>query len=610
MKYYQETGLIKREPEPIAKASRELTEKQWEVALARFDLIKLYIESSEKADNKVKAKQDFIEAYNHGALPDLMKILSETSYKTVERWKKTLKENSFDPISLAPGYTYVKPRSVTKEQAEILIREFLNPNSPPKREAIRIAKNIMRIKGIEDTLSECTYERFLNDWVEKNYDLYALARSGEKGLNDNVIFSIVRDLDKIEVGDIVFADGKTLDFFMMNPLTGKPKRMTLILFFDMKSSMPLGFDIMPSENVMTIASALRRTILLLGFRPKVVYIDNGKAFRSKYFQGVSDFETTGIKGLFERLEIKTIFAKKYHGQSKSQERFHRTMSEYERLMPSYSGMNPIDKPARFGRNEIFHRTLYDRVTEGTLPTVRQVYETLMYWFTVYGDREHQDGFYKGRTPNEIFSESLERVKALPDFASRQIVKDELRYLMLEEQVRDIRKNGIELFSKPYWSEELYGRHHKAIIKYDFFDDSEILVYDTKGNFICTAIRGDMVNPAARMFGSEEEIKQLEDKLSLQGRLKKLTISTAKELYNNDYVNMRQLMLKSSGGDSAPAAEDVAPLIENKTIKNKKSLSVKKTGTDDVDLSQLINEEAESRIIHTFQFEKDEYEGGN
>lgn len=607
LKYYEDSGILKTNTQAAEvqnNKGRDLAQKQWEIALARFDFIKFYVESSERSTNKVKAKQDFIEAYNHGAIPDLLKILGQTSYKTAERWKKTLKESNFDPVSLAPGYTYVKPRSVTAEQADILIREFLNPNQPPKREAIRLAKNIMRIKGVEDNLSECTYERFLDDWIEKNYDLYCIAREGEKSLNDNVIFSISRDLDKIEVGDIIFADGKTLDFFMQNPFTGKPKRMTLIMFFDMKSSMPLGFDIMPSENVMTIASALRRTILLLGFIPRIIYIDNGKAFRSKYFQGIDDFKTTGIQGLFERLNINVIFAKKYHGQSKSQERFHRTMSEYERLLPSYSGMSAMNKPARFGRNEIFHRTLYDRMTEGTLPTVRQVYQSLINWFMVYADRAHQDGFYKGYTPNEIFSKSIDRVRAASDYPSRVIAKDELNYLMLEEETRDIRKNGIELFSKPYWAEELYGRHHKAIIKYDFLDDSEVLVYDTNGKFICKAIRSDLINPAARLLGTEEDVKKLEEKLKMQGRLKKSTMANARELYDEEYINLRSslLSLHKNGGEIIPLAEKQ---IQSKQLPSKRE----KTGTDDLDLSQFIDESrSEANVIHTFQFEKDEFDG--
>lgn len=60
--------------------------------------------------------------------------------------------------------------------------------------------------------------------------------------------------------------------------------MTLLLFFDGASNCPLGWEIMPSENTDCISSAFRRTCLLLGKFPRVVYLDNGRAFRAKFFK--------------------------------------------------------------------------------------------------------------------------------------------------------------------------------------------------------------------------------------------------------------------------------------------------------------------------------------
>lgn len=42
---------------------------------------------------------------------------------------------------------------------------------------------------------------------------------------------------------------------------------------------------MLEENTQNIASALRNAILNLGKIPKFVYLDNGRAFRGKYFMG-------------------------------------------------------------------------------------------------------------------------------------------------------------------------------------------------------------------------------------------------------------------------------------------------------------------------------------
>src|SRR5699024_4479702 len=54
-------------------------------------------------------------------------------------------------------------------------------------------------------------------------------------------------------------------------------------FLDWKSTALVGYEIMMSENTQCIASALRNAIINLGMIPKVVYQDNGRAFKAKYF---------------------------------------------------------------------------------------------------------------------------------------------------------------------------------------------------------------------------------------------------------------------------------------------------------------------------------------
>jgi putative transposase len=511
-----------------------LTDKQKKIALAKSDFLRIYLSSTESSKNKVKAKLDFIEAYNSGCFIELFKIIGKVTYKSVERWKVTLHINNNDPFSLAPGYKYIKNRSITPEQSEILLKQFLNQNKPPKREAIRLAKNIMCIKGISDNLSYSTYERYLNDWIKNNYALYISAREGGKALNDLVIPDLKRDMSLVEVGDVVFADGKIFDFEMINPFTGRPKRMTLIMFVDMKSMLPLGFDIMPSENALTIASALRKTLLFLGFRPRIIYIDNGRAFGAKYFH--SKIETSGIAGLFERLEIKVKFSEPYHGQTKSQqERFHGIMAEYERQMPSYIGNSIDNKPARLRRNEKLYQGFYNKLTGGTVPTVKDVYRSLPQWFQTYASREHQSGNFKGRAPIDIFSESIEKVKSLDDYSSRIISPEELNYLMLSEENRTITKNGIRFLDSYYFDWSLGNIRDKVTIKYDLLDTSYILVYDKNGQFICKALDTSKYHPAAKELGTDEDIEKVQKALKERASFKKGVIEDTKALYSDENV---------------------------------------------------------------------------
>lgn len=162
--------------------------------------------------------------------------------------------------------------------------------------------------------------RYARRFEEQHYNIYILKRQGEKALNDKVLPYIRRDSNLLEVGDCLFADGHTLNFECLHPETGKPFRPTLILWFDWKSAMPVGWEIMPTENTVAISSALYMAILRLGKYPKIVYLDNGRAFKSKFFTGESDdFEM--LSGLYARLGIGLQLAKPYHGQSKTMERF-------------------------------------------------------------------------------------------------------------------------------------------------------------------------------------------------------------------------------------------------------------------------------------------------
>ena len=85
----------------------------------------------------------------------------------------------------------------------------------------------------------------------------------KESIPHNVEAYLERDISKIEVGDIFVADGHKLNFQVLDPLTGKPARATLVCFLDWKSTALVGYEIMMSENTQCIASALDCCALFL-----------------------------------------------------------------------------------------------------------------------------------------------------------------------------------------------------------------------------------------------------------------------------------------------------------------------------------------------------------
>jgi putative transposase len=504
-----------------------------EISAAKFQTVKLLDEILQHADKKTIAAKRFVAEFNKGIYPELKNIIGDIKLRTLYRWRKILIENDWDPAALEPQYKPIRARSVSNREAEILIPMLLNPNRPLVSEILKEAKSKFIHKGIS-LKSDATYRRFIEEWINKNIDLWTLGRYGMKAYNDKILKDILRDKDRIEVGDIVVADGHTMNIMVINPLTGKPIRMTLLMFYDFKSDMPLGWEIMPTENILTIASALRRTIMLLGkffaaegYVPRIAYLDNGRAFRAKYFRGIKDFKDTILPGLFGKLKIETMYATPYHGQSKTIERWFKTLGELERKLTAYTGTNIAGKPAMLMRNEKLHRRLFDN----TPITIETLAYNLEEYIRQYAETTHQDGQYKGFSPAEIFMESVNRIKSSGKHTERVISKNELIYLMLSDETRTIGKNGIRFRGNYYWNEEMpriIGS--KVVIKYDIWDDKEIIIIDEKNRFLFKAQKEEIRHhPAARLLGSEEDIKLLTEALAEKQRMKRETIQEFKDI---------------------------------------------------------------------------------
>lgn len=485
-----------------------LSAGQMAVASAKADLLRLYLNAVQSAGwgNKARARERFMLAYNSGvAWPELFSTIGKTSWKTIEGWKLQAANEGVEALADHRGVWRKGERIVTDEQGEILLSCALHPNRPMKAEAIRMAKAVMHAKGIDNGHCRSTYMRWLSDWIDENHDMWVFSRQGAKAWNDKCAFFIERNLDLINAGDVLVADGHVLNFEILNPWTGKPKRMILILWLDMRSNFPLGWEIMPTENTQAIAAALRRAILRLGKMPKVAYLDNGKAFRSRFFKGCDNFDEAGFAGVFEQLGIKTIFAWPYHGQSKTVERFFKTFGELERWCPTYTGTSIEKKPPRMMRGERIHRAVHEKIMSGRVLTLEQAHRAIASWFDFYAARP-QRGHLKGAAPVDLYMEGR----------GEGVNPAELTYLMMRQEIRHVRRSVIRFNGRRYYHPELAGRRHPVVIRYDFQDPGAVYVFDERKNaLLCTATEVETIHPAANILGTEADRQALEDQIRIK-----------------------------------------------------------------------------------------------
>ena len=497
-------------------------EKSKKIALARLDLLNQWKEFRRKSDNKLQADYDFVNLHNTSN-SYLFEILGKISRGTLHRWKNIL-NGTEDYTKLIPQYKYAKVDEyrtcLTDEEIKIFMGLLLHPNRLCIGKAIALTKYKLKEQGQSYIPADITFRRYAKWFKDNNYDKWVLARDGEKVLSDKVEPYIKRDADLLDVGDILVADGHKLAFNVINPFTGKPTRATLVGFLDWKSTALVGYEIMLEENTQCIASALRNSIINLDMIPKIVYQDNGRAFRAKYFTDDKGFTELGFQGLYSKLGIETVFARPYNARAKVIERFFKEFQEgFEKLLPSYVGSNIQNKPAYLMRNEKLHKTLHNDY----IPTLEETIKMIDMWLNFKNSQPCPNA------PDKTIAEVLSERKR------QNIDINILDDLMLATEVKTIQRNGIRFLNCDYFDERLYGFKSKVLIKYNLFDLTSIKVFTTKGEYLCTAERVTETHPMAKLLDTVKDYEDYKQKIVKQRKLHKKTINAVKEYLSKDEV---------------------------------------------------------------------------
>ena len=499
-------------------------EKAKQNALAKLDLIRKWQEFRRKAVNKLQADYDFVKLHNSSD-SYLFSVLGKISRGSLHRWKASL-DGTEDYTRLIPNYKYVSVNEyrtcLTDEEIKIFMGLLLHPNRICIGKAIALTKYKLKEQGQSFIPADITFRRYAKWFKDNNYDKWVLARDGEKALSDKVEPYIKRDASLLDVGDILVADGHKLAFQVINPFTGKPCRATLVGFLDWKSTALVGYEIMLEENTQCIASALRNAIINLDMIPKIVYQDNGRAFRAKYFTDDKGFGELGFYGLYAKLGIETVFARPYNARSKVIERFFKEFQEgFEKLMPSYVGSSIINKPAYLKRNEKFHSNLHNDY----IPTIEETIKMIDMWLKFKNSQPCTNA------PNMTITEVLENRK------KQNIDKNLLDDLMLATEVKTIQRNGIRFLNCDYFDERLYGLRGKVLVKYNLFDLTNVKVFTPKGEYLCTAERVTETHPMAKILGTVEDLEDYKQKIQKQQKLKRKTINSVKNLLTNNEIKL-------------------------------------------------------------------------
>ena len=529
-------------------------EKSKQIALARLDIVHKWLKFRKKSNNKLQADYDFVKLHNTSN-SYLFGILGKISRGSLHRWYSML-NGTEDYTKLLPQYKYSTVREyrtvLMDEEIKIFMALLLHPNRLSIGKAITLTKYKLREQGQNFIPADITFRRYAKWFKDNNYDKWILARDGEKALSDKVEPYIKHDASLLEVGDILVADGHKLAFQVINPFTGKPCRATLVGFLDWKSTALVGYEIMLEENTQCIASALRNAIINLDMIPKVVYQDNGRAFRAKYFTDDKGFTELGFQGLYSKLGIETVFARPYNARAKVIERFFKEFQEgFEKLLPSYIGSSINKKPAYMLRNEKLHKRLHNNY----IPTIEETIKMIDMWLSFKNSQP---------CPN---AQDKAIAEVLSERKRQNIDINTLDDLMLATEVKTIQRNGIRFLNCDYFDERLYGFKNKVLIKYNLFDLTSIKVFTPKGEYLCTAKRITETHPMAKILGDVKDFEDYKQKIVKQRQLRKKTINSVKQYLNNEEVKfIEQKMAKPKEIEFNPRLNAVQTLFKNNSEK--------------------------------------------
>ncbi len=551
--------LAKRSLAPAPKVANQITLDipRKKKALAKADLVRMYTEALGKSQNKEQARIGFMHAYKAGAWQDLYAQIGDVSWKSIERWKVQL-DRSRDAFLLADKRGLAKKGecSLSEGMQLAVLRLALHPNRVRISTCITMAREMLTATTLEPVPSTATFRRFLTKFEAVNRDVWVFCREGVKSWNDKVAMYVDRNLWALQVGDILVADGHRLNFQTIHPETGKPCRMSVVVWYDMASNFALGWEVAPEENIQVIAAAMRRSLLRLGKPARIAYLDNGRPFKATHFTGT--LEQSGIAGLFQRLGIETIFAWPYHGQSKTVERFFGYLRQMEELMPCGTGASIELKPAYQKRGEFMHRRIQEQ--SGTRPlTLTETHQAIAAWLDYHANTPQERGHLQGRTPREVFEagrgDGLSEAHLLT-----------LRECMLETRKRHVDRCQVTLpgnligSSDPitYFDQRLYGRKHDVFVRFDPQSLSCVEVYDEDWNHLCTAGLKGKVNAAARILGTEDDKKLLELSLEMRKHAEKMAGAKAMELLQceilpGDQANLERIGLVGEAKAMLPMA---------------------------------------------------------
>ena len=515
-----EVEAIRVVPRKEAAAIDELPAWNQDKAWARYFFCMKLKEAYETMD---WCKEEIIKYFVANAennYPEKYKTIKRMSVPTLRRWYGIYLDNLDNPLALASGNGYNKGmRKISKEVLEDAISLYKSKN----KVSIRFVHERLVLKYGADAISYATLRNILNK------DISTLVkdkwRMGAKEFKDAHKPFVERDYTTLCAGDLWVSDGHDIETFCYHPTErdNKGKRAIrspkLVVWMDMKSRLITGWTLSWTENTESIAIALKNGISKYG-KPKKLYTDNGKAYKSRVLKGDNEF----LEGIYGTLGLKVTHALPYNAQAKPIERwFLDFKNDFTRASIAFKGGHILERKEELKtilkdetlKNQILEEWELEECIEAFIE-----YKNHMYYKT--GRRGHRGDGMNGRTPLEVYDEEL------PASEREMLSEEKLRLLFLYEEVRTVQQNGITYLDNTYIADELYKHlKEKVKVKYDPHNLEFMYIYLMTGEFLCKATRLNKIG-----FNDIDGYKEHTRRLKRLNKITKESLLIKEEIRDN------------------------------------------------------------------------------
>lgn len=458
------------------------TQKQRDAAQMKLEAVLEYTDFKRRY-HKRGVTREFIKKFKD-KYPDF-----NINCDVLEEWVNKYAKYGVEGLLDRRGGSRVGTTTLTEDVQNVFKVYYLSDKKPSIHQCYIATKEVFASKGIEIP-SESAFKRYVHNGIPP--ETIALYREGAKYFDDNHLPAIFTDYNAKELhsNSMWVADHHKCDVLVK--YKDKIIRPWITAFTDFKSRYIVGYIVFPYEpNSDFILDCLAGAVKKCGV-PDTFLTDNGKDYKSHdLFNTDNDYSIVSI------LKSAVRTALPYNAKAKPIERNFRTIESLCKMLPSYVGDRPENRPTTMkGTNKMIER-------ENKAMDFEEFKTFMDNNINIYHNTVHTGNGMNGRTPLQTYKESFAAsgMKMLSDKAINYIFRRTTRTVTITE-------HGVKFAELPnigyYNSVELllYGVGKKVFAKYSTEDVTTIHIYSENGKYICEA-----KNATLYVYGAGDEVQK-------------------------------------------------------------------------------------------------------